>query len=329
MEPLLDVCQFSVAYPRSTGLAPVLNGIDFAIRPGESFGVVGESGSGKTVLVKAILGLLRPPWRVKGRILFQGDNLLKKDEGELQQIRGKSISLTTADPRKHLNPVVPIGDQMANLVQAHKKVSRKEALAQVVELLAAVGIPDPTIRLKSYPHELSGGMCQRVIIAMALTHSPRLILADEPTAGVDVTIARQILDLMQDLVRKFNSSLLLVSRDLGVVAHYCETVAVVYSGQIVEIADVPTFFAHATHPYSQRLLLAASAARDTRHGVTASVVVRESAGAIGCSYYSRCPIAIDQCAQQLPGLEPLEDGRLSRLVRCFRRNEAVVTKEAI
>ncbi|TRZ51703.1 ABC transporter ATP-binding protein [bacterium] len=326
MEPLLDVCDLFVAYPRSTGLAPVLNGIDFAIRPGESFGLVGESGSGKTVIVKAILGLLRSPWRVQGRILFQGQDLLKMDEGDLRHIRGKNISLTTADPRKHLNPVVTIGDQMANLVQAHKKVSRKEALARAVELLVAVGIPDPKIRLKSYPHELSGGMCQRVIIAMALTHSPRLILADEPTAGVDVTIARQILDLMQDLVRKFNSSLLLVSRDLGVVAHYCETVAVVYPGQIVEIADVPTFFANAIHPYSRRLLLAASAARDTRHGVTATVVVRESAGTIGCSYYSRCPIAIDQCAQQLPALEPLENGHL---VRCFRKNDPVIRKEAI
>jgi len=323
---LLEVCNLSLAHPRRSGLVPVLNDVEFAISPGESFGVVGESGAGKTVLVKCILGLLMPPWQVKGRIMFSGKNLLERNEDELRRIRGKEISLTTADPRKHLNPVIAIGDQIANLIQAHENVSKREALERVVGLLAAVGIPDPRIRLKSYPHELSGGMCQRVIIAMALAHSPKLILADEPTAGVDVTIARQILDLMQDLVQKYDSSLLLVSRDLGVVAHYCERVAVVYAGQLVEVGHVRSFFAHATHPYSKRLLRAASAARDTSYGVTASFVARDMGVAKGCSYYAHCPIAVDLCAQQYPALKPLEGGHL---VRCLRMNDPTAGKEVV
>ena len=281
---------------------PVLNGVDVTLEAGETLGIVGESGSGKTILVRALLGLLRPPWRTDvGRVLFDGQDLLAKSEDELRALRGRVIALTTPEPRKHLNPLLRIGEQIVNVIQAHSAVSRRAAYARAEELLGAVGIPDPKRRLSSYPHEMSGGMCQRVIIAMALAHSTRLLLADEPTAGLDVTISRQILDLMLDLVRDFDTALILVSRDLGVVAHYCERVAVMYAGQIVETASVPSFFTGAAHPYSRHLIRAAAAARDT--SLVEAMIVRESSARApdaGCAYAVRCPVALARCRSERP-----------------------------
>lgn len=268
MPSLLEVRDLHVQYKQDSGVVRVLNGASLTVERGEAVGVVGESGSGKTVLVRTILGLLSPAWDIAGgSVLFEGEELLTKSEKEMTGIRGKEIALTTPEPRKHLNPVITVGDQIANVVRAHSKVSKKEALERAVEILKAVGIADPGRRVYAYPHELSGGMCQRVIIAMGLVHSPKLLLVDEPTAGLDVTISLQILDLMQELVQKFNSSLLLVTRDLGVVAHYCQKVAVMYAGHVVEVGDVPSFFAKPVHPYSRRLLRAAAAARDESRGV--------------------------------------------------------------
>jgi peptide/nickel transport system ATP-binding protein len=327
VEALLEVRNLCVQYMRDAGPVRVLDGVSLVIRPGESLGMVGESGAGKTVLVRAILGLLQPPWHIAGgSILCQGEDLLQKSEAELRQIRGKEIALTTPEPRKHLNPVIPVGAQIANVIQAHSQISRKEALQRAVQLLQMVGIPDPEVRQRSYPHELSGGMCQRIIIAMGLAHSPKLLMADEPTAGLDVTISLQILDLMRDLVRNFNSSLLLVSRDLGVVAHYCQRVAVMYAGHIVEVADVPTFFAQPIHPYSRRLFRAAAAARGESRGVVAALGVRTMAVQVGCGYAPRCPLKIEQCAQQTPELEALAPGHL---VRCFRQLEVAAGKVAV
>ena len=316
---LLDVRDLRVEYARSTGAVRVLDGVTLTIRQGESMGVVGESGVGKTVLVRAILGLLAPPWRVmNGSVRYRGENLLGQPESALRRLRGKEIALTTHEPRKHLNPVAMIGDQMARVVQAHRAVSRAEARTRAIELLRLVGIPDPELRLRAYPHELSGGMCQRVVIAMALAHSPQLLMGDEPTAGLDVTISLQILDLMRDLVRDFHSSLLLVSRDLGVVAHYCQRVAVMYAGQIVEVADVPDFFENAVHPYSRRLLRAAVAATSDRRGAPSSVAGRAERGAAGCAYAPRCPLCQERCTREAPALDAIGRGRS---VRCFRHGE--------
>ena len=316
---LLDVRDLRVDYARGHGAVRVLDGVGLTIHQGESLGVVGESGVGKTVLVRAILGLLAPPWRVvSGSVRYRGEDLIGRPESALQRLRGKEIALTTHEPRKHLNPVATIGDQMARVVQAHGPASRAEARHRAIELLRLVGIPDPELRLLAYPHELSGGMCQRVVIAMALAHSPRLLMGDEPTAGLDVTISLQILDLMRDLVRDFHSSLLLVSRDLGVVAHYCQRVAVMYAGQIVEVAEVPDFFATAIHPYSRRLLRAAVAATSDRRGALSSVGGRAERGAASCAFAPRCPLCLERCRQEAPELEASGAGRW---VRCFRQAE--------
>jgi oligopeptide/dipeptide ABC transporter ATP-binding protein len=319
--PLLEVKDVHVSFQADTGPVQVLNGVELSLKVGESLGIVGESGSGKTVLVRTILGLLNPPWQVlKGSVIFSGEDLLRKKEEELRHIRGKEIALTSPEPRKHLNPLLRVGDQIANVLQAHRDMPRKEAMQRAVELLKAVGIPSPDLMVRFYPHELSGGMCQRVIIAMALAHSPKLILADEPTAGLDVTISRQILDLMHDLVRDFNSSLILVSRDLGVVAHYCQRVAVIYAGQVVESAGVADFYAGAAHPYSRHLLRAAAAARGERRGAAIRLTQRMFFPDKGCAFASRCPIALPLCREEAPALEPVADDHWAR---CLRRAEVL------
>jgi peptide/nickel transport system ATP-binding protein len=324
--PLLEVRDLRVEYARSTGPVRVLDGVSLAIAPGESLGVVGESGVGKTVLIRAILGLLDPPWRIlSGSVHYQGRDLLALPEPALRNIRGKEIALTTHEPRKHLNPVARIGQQLAHVVLAHRAMPRADVRARSIELLRMVGIPDPELRLSAYPHELSGGMCQRVVIAMALAHSPTLLMGDEPTAGLDVTISLQILDLMRDLVRDAHSSLMLVSRDLGVVAHYCQRVAVMYAGQVVEVADVPAFFAGAIHPYSRRLLRAAVAATSDRRAALSSVGSRGERGGASCPYAPRCPLRIERCTREAPPLEPAAH---ARWVRCFRHAEITAGLES-
>lgn len=318
-ESLLEIRDLTVNRITEAGPVRILNGIDLAIDRGETLGIVGESGSGKTVLLRALLNLLDPPWDVcRGEVLFRGKDLLTMPEDELQAIRGKEIALTVANPRSHLNPLAPVGQQIANAIQAHSKLSRKEAMAKTVELLTQVGIADPTTRFSTYPHELSGGMAQRVIIAMALANSPKLLLADEPIFGLDVTIQIQILDLMLQLVRDFNSALVIVSRDLAVVAHYCRRTAVLYAGQIVEAGDSETFFERQIHPYSGHLFRAAVAARDASRDVRSSVGVRVERTETSCAYAPYCLVAIDRCCEQMPVLEPCEG---ERLVRCFRKEE--------
>lgn len=320
MAPLLEVSGLRVSFPRDSGMLPVLRGVTLALEPGQSLGIVGESGAGKTVLVRAILGLLDPPWQIeRGTIRFAGEELLGRSEDELRHIRGNKIGLTSPEARKHLNPLLRVGEQIANVVQAHERVSRRAAWDRARELLADVGIPDPAERVLAYPHELSGGMCQRVVIAMALAHRPRLLLADEPTAGLDVTISRQILDLMRQLVRDSGSSLVVVSRDLGVVAHYCERVAVMYAGEVVESGDVAAFFVRSAHPYSRHLLKAAQAARDQR--VQGGGLGRRAPlPPGGCSYAPRCPIALPVCSVERPELKALGE-RLA--ASCHRRQEVM------
>ena len=263
MAPLLEVRGLTVVH-EGRNTRTILDGIDLHIDHGETLGIVGESGSGKSVLLTAILGLLAPPWRVAaGSVRLKGRELRHLDERALGAIRGKELGLALANPRQHLNPILSIGRQIANVLRAHGDLSLAQALDKAAELLRSVGIPDPVSRLQAYPHELSGGMCQRVILALAVANAPGLLLVDEPTAGLDVTISVQILDLLQSSVRQLRSGLVVVSRDLGVVAHYCERVAVMRAGRIVEEAPVRAFFAAPREAYSLHLLQAAAAARDS------------------------------------------------------------------
>jgi oligopeptide/dipeptide ABC transporter ATP-binding protein len=318
--PLLQVDGLSVSYATETGYFPVLRDVALKVAAGDTVGVVGESGSGKTVLARAILGLIESPLELdSGSVLFEGRDLLALEEEAVRRLRGRDIALTTPEPRKHLNPLMTVGAQIANVVLAHADMPKRQAMERAVALLRDVGIPDPASRIASYPHELSGGMCQRVIIAMALAHQTKLLVVDEPTAGLDVTISRQILDQINDLVHQHRTALLLVSRDLGVVAHYCRRVAVMYAGRIVEVADVEAFFDGPVHPYSLQLLRAATAARNVTPNKARATALLPPAPQ-GCAYAPRCPIAEDACRAAVPDLQLRPDGRQ---VRC-RRADAVV-----
>jgi len=261
---LLQIDDLHLVYDADRGMRHVLQGVNLTVGDGEVVGLVGESGSGKSVLLAAALRLLAPPWRVeRGTVRFRGHDLLSLDERALDAIRGKSIGLALANPRQHLNPILPVGKQLAHVIQAHQPQQSSAAMRRAADLLRLFGIPDPLERLQSYPHELSGGMCQRVVLALAMANAPDLLVVDEPTSGLDVTISVQILDLLRDGVREFHSGLLIVSRDLGVVAHYCQRVAVMQHGRIVEDAPVRRFFDAPLHAYSRSLLRSAAAARDT------------------------------------------------------------------
>jgi oligopeptide/dipeptide ABC transporter ATP-binding protein len=260
---LLEVKGLTVEFQGDRGTRKVLDGVDLQVQDGGTLGIVGESGSGKSVLLTAVMGLLQPPWRITGgQVLLQGRELLDLGERELGTIRGKELGLALANPRQHLNPILPIGRQLTNVLRTHRPQRVDEAVERAADLLSSVGIPDPVTRLQAFPHELSGGMCQRVILALAIAHAPRLLMVDEPTSGLDVTISAQILDLLRDAVRTLHSGLIVVSRDLAIVAHYCQRVLVMRAGRVIEDAPVHRFFAEPREVYSRHLLRAAAASRD-------------------------------------------------------------------
>jgi peptide/nickel transport system permease protein len=264
-EPVLRVSDLTTEFAARRGSVTVLHDLALAVAPGEVLGIVGEAGAGKTVLVRSLLQLLPENGRItRGQVLLKGRDLLRISPAELRQLRGKEIAHILPNAKVQLNPLVRIGDMMSAVVRAHHKVSQSEARQQAVTLLNRVGIPDPERRLSAFPHELSGGMAQRVCIALALIHNPGLIIADEPTAGLDVTVQRQVLDIMAHLVHQRRAAQLIVTRDLGIVAHYCQRVAVMRAGHIVEEAPVMELFDYPQHPYTQKILQAASAARVTR-----------------------------------------------------------------
>ncbi len=259
---VLEVQGLQSYYYVREGVRKALDGVSLELHEKETLGIVGRSGAGKSVLAHSIMRLVRDPGRiVGGEINFRGQDLLRMAEHELHALRGKDIALIVSSPRSRLNPLISVGNQLANVVKVKESLSKKAAYNRAVDMLAAVAMADPARVAGMLPHELSGGMGQRVIIAMALAHSPRLLLADEPTAGLDVTIQMQVLELMSDLVRETGSALLLMTRDLGIVAHYCERVAVLMDGHIVEELPVREFFDQPKHPHSAFLLDAAFAAR--------------------------------------------------------------------
>ncbi len=265
---VLEVEDLSVTFGEGAGAVVALSGVSFAIAPGEALGIVGESGSGKSVLVRAIMGLVPESGRMEGSIRYRHHDLTKSSDAELAALRGKEVAHILPDAKSQLNPVIRIGQLMRDVLDAHAKLSDQEAHRRCVEALRQLSIPDPEERLAAYPHELSGGMAQRVCIALALTHGPDLIVADEPTAGLDVTVQRQVLDLMSETIKRRRTAQLIVTRDLGIVAHYCDKVAVMEAGRIVEAAPALQLFDSPQHPYTKRLLAAVRSTRRATAGVS-------------------------------------------------------------
>jgi oligopeptide/dipeptide ABC transporter ATP-binding protein len=304
MTDLLEVRDLTIHFDTEDGLVEAVDGVTFNVRSGEILGVVGESGSGKSVTALALLRLIRPPGRiVQGAVRFEGTDLVGLSEDEMRAVRGTRIAMVFQSPRTALNPVLTVGRQISRLFELHRGASRAEGRARTIEMLKLVGISEPERRARQYAHQLSGGMCQRVMIAMALATSPRLLLADEPTTGLDVSIAAQILDLLRDLGRRTGASILLITHDLGVVAEVCDRVAVMHAGQIVEVGAVRAIFASPLHPYTQAVVR--SIPRIDRDGTMEPIpgmVPSLLAPPPGCRYADRCPRVLDVCRRDRPAL---------------------------
>jgi len=322
--PILDISDLWVSFPAYRA-DPVraLKGIDLAIAPGEFIGLVGESGSGKTTLARAAMGLVPPPGVVeRGEVLFDGRNLARLDEEAHRAVLGRELAMVIANPRAELNPVLTVGRQISNIVFYHMGVGRAEADRRALEMLRAVRIPDAERRFAAYPHELSGGMAQRVVIAIALACAPKLVISDDATSGLDVTVQTQVLDLLKSMVTEKGASALFITRDIAVTAHYCSRIAVIYAGEIVELAPVATFFERPTHPYSITLLAAFSHSPELRQRWTRSADIDAAPiPAGGCSFASRCVRRRERCLAEAPQARPLAGGRS---VRChFPVDESV------
>jgi oligopeptide/dipeptide ABC transporter ATP-binding protein len=301
-EPLLSVQDLSV----SIGRAPVVENLSFDLLPGEMLGLVGESGCGKTVTALSITRLLpEPPVRIAGgRIAFEGRNLLGLPPAALRAIRGDRIGMIFQEPMTSLNPVFTVGDQIAEAVLLHRPIAKSEARKRAADLLDYVGIPSPAAALDRYPHQLSGGQRQRVMIAMALACGPKLLIADEPTTALDVTVQAQILELIDRLRRDTGMGVLLITHDLGVVSEYCDRVAVMYAGRIVETAPVSELFRHPRHRYTEALMHTIPAANSpgTRLPTIPGMVPPPGARPSGCSFTPRCHASVERCPLDMPSL---------------------------
>ena len=302
MDPLLRVDHLTTVFDLRSGTVPAVNDISFEIHQGETLGVVGESGSGKSVTAFSIMRLVQAPGRVAGgAIHFKGRNLLDLSERDMQHVRGAEISLIFQEPMTALNPVFTIGDQLREALLVHGRATRRDAGPRAVELLQAVRIPDAAARINDYPHQLSGGMRQRVLIAMALACKPALVIADEPTTALDVTIQAQILDLLREMKAAFNLSLLLITHDLGVIAETADRVAVMYAGRIVEQGAVRDVFRQPQHPYTRGLLASMpGGAPGTRLRAIDGTVPMLGALPPGCAFNPRCPDRFAPCTGTPP-----------------------------
>jgi peptide/nickel transport system ATP-binding protein len=312
--PLLEVLDLAVGFPGQV----VVHGISFHIDPGETLALVGESGCGKSVSAFALMRLLPPTARIlRGRVMFEGTDLVTASPRVMRGVLGKRISLIQQEPMTSLNPVLTVGAQIAEVIHRHEPVSRAAARRRAEELLDLVGIPEPRRRADEFPHNFSGGMRQRVMVAMAVACQPRLIIADEPTTALDVTIQAQVLDLLDGLRRQFGMAVLLITHDLGVVAQWADRATVMYAGRIVEQAPVRPFFRRPRHPYTRGLLGASvneaggevgGGHYTTRRLNEISGTVASAAGEPGCPFAPRCPSVIHACRAAPPALEPMPDG---------------------
>ncbi len=324
--PLLEVENLRTWFHTRGGVARAVDGVSFSIAAGETVGMVGESGCGKSVTALSLLRLIDPPGRIEdgSRLRFEGTDLLALDEERMRRLRGNRIAMVFQEPMTALNPVFTIGDQVAEVARVHAGASRRSARERAVEMLSLVGIPDPRARASAYPHELSGGMRQRVLIAMALVMNPALLIADEPTTALDVTIQAQILELLAELQQRLGLAVLLITHDLGVVAEVTSRVLVMYGGQIVESAPVRDLFAHPRHPYTEGLLAATPrlGERLERLAVIPGTVPPPTAWPGGCRFHDRCAYAWPRCAAEAPALVPVRDGRAARCHLVLHADEA-------
>jgi len=320
--PLLEVRGLQTHFFTRAGVAKAVDGVNFAIDAGETLAIVGESGCGKSVTAFSILRLVaNPPGRiVGGEILFEGRDLLKLDDAAMRAVRGDRIAMIFQEPMTSLNPVLTIGDQIVEAVRLHRPVSKTAARDRAAELLDLVGIPEARRRLDEYPHRLSGGMRQRAMIAMALACEPKLLIADEPTTALDVTIQAQILDLLDDLKRRTGMAVLLITHDLGVVAQHSQRVAVMYAGKVVEEAATADLFRAPRHPYTRGLLASIPRADAAQERLTEipGLVPGLTDMPPGCAFAPRCGLATDRCRQSAPALEVTRDGSA---VACFAAGE--------
>ncbi|XOQ47369.1 MAG: Oligopeptide transport ATP-binding protein OppD [Eubacteriales bacterium] len=314
---LLEVNHLQTEFQLKHGTVKAVNDISFSIEKGEILAIVGESGSGKSVTSLSVMGLVQKPGKVVGgEILFKGEDLLKKSASEMQAIRGDQISMIFQEPMTSLNPVYRIKDQIMESIMTHMKLSKKEAWERAVHMLEIVGIPSPRERAMDYPHQMSGGMRQRVMIAMALSCRPELLIADEPTTALDVTIQAQILDLLYNMREKFNMAVLLITHDLGVVSEAADRVIVMYCGQIVEEADVRSLFANPLHPYTLGLMKSIPRLDVESDGplyMIKGMVPNPLKMPAGCPFSDRCDRCMERCRREAPALKEIDGHK----VRCF------------
>ena len=316
--PLLEVNRLQTHFRTPDGVNRAVDGVSFQVEEGETLAVVGESGCGKSVTANSILRLIpEPPGKIAGSIRFRGVDLLQLSDKEMRRVRGNDISMIFQEPMTSLNPVLTVGRQLGETLRLHQRVSRREADARAVEMLRLVGIPEAKRRLGEYPHQLSGGMRQRVMIAIALSCRPKLLIADEPTTALDVTIQAQILDLMKDLKSKVGAAIILITHDLGIVAEVAERVMVMYAGRKVEEASVEKLFRTPRHPYTQGLfgavpkLGSSLAGHATKLAEIPGLVPSLKQRIPGCVFATRCASATDLCRQSAPALELKAPGHLA------------------
>ena len=316
---LLSVRNLKTSFFTHVGEVKAVRGISFDVNQGEVLGIVGESGSGKSVTSLSIMGLLQHPGRVvDGEIFFQDQDILSYGKRRMRRVRGKEIAMIFQDPMTSLNPVYTVGNQIMEMLQEHEDIGKGEAKQRAIEMLRMVGIPSPEKRIHNYPHEFSGGMRQRAMIAIALACSPKLLIADEPTTALDVTIQAQVLDMMTELKTKMDSSMLLITHDLGVVAETCDKVAIMYAGEIVEYGSLEDIFEHTAHPYTEGLFSSLPSLENDVHRLKPIQGLMPDPANLpdGCKFHPRCPYAVDQCRSGAPALREISPGHLCQCRRC-------------
>lgn len=321
-QPVLEIRDLRVTFPTESGKVQAVRGVDVTVGPGEMLGVVGESGSGKSVTFLAAMGLLPKSAKIEGSVKVHGHELVGLSNSQMRSQRGKRISMIFQDPLSALNPTHKIGHQVSEMIRSHNDVSKQAAWDRSIELLDIVGIPQPRTRVSQYPHEFSGGMRQRVMIAIAIANDPDVLIADEPTTALDVTVQAQILDVIQEIQHKFRAGVVFITHDLGVVARIADRVQVMYAGRTVERGDVDAIFRNPTHPYTRGLLASLPALGRERLTPIPGAPPNMLRPPSGCAFRPRCPFAEEICAGDIPELHPF----LGLETACVRAEELLLVE---